>query len=728
MPRTIIVSNRLPLRAELHENGYQFKASEGGLATGLGSIYREGDNVWLGWPGKEFKDNQEQKQVQKELAKANMAPVFLDQDDLDGYYLGFSNQTLWPAFHYFVQYITYNEEQWEAYVRVNQKFADVILELTDPNCRIWIHDYQLMLVPKMLRDKMPEASIGYFQHIPFPSYEVFRMLPWRKELLEGVLGSDFLGFHTYDDMRHFLSCVHRLTDYEYRSNTISVNGRHVEADALPMGIDYAKYAEQARDPETLAIVDKYRKAIGNQRVILSVDRLDYSKGIPDRLTAFRKFLEQNPAYHGKVSLILIVVPSRHRVPSYGRLKDDVDELVGKINGYFSDMNWQPIHYFYRSFSLPELSAFYVMSDVAMITPIRDGMNLVCKEYIASRTQRDGVLILSEMAGSAKELSESILVNPNDQKTLTQSIGQALELSKEEMDRRMAIMQETLQNYNIFHWVNFFTENLDRVKAEQSKMHTIGLNDQQRKKIITAYKSASTRLLLLDYDGTLVDFHTDPSKSVPDAELRRVLEKLMANPKTEIAIISGRPASFLDEHLGNYPIAMAAEHGMWFKKKGGEWRVNPNIPNDESWKDEARKVINFYVARTPGSFLEEKEHSLVWHYRKVERGLAAFRSSELNSHLRHKLADKEIEVMSGNAVIEVKPKASNKGKAALRLKNQFKPDFVLAAGDDQTDEYIFEALSPGDYSIKVGNGVTHAGLYVKDSQEIRLLLTELADLD
>lgn len=728
MSKTIIVSNRLPVRAEKVEDGYHFKASEGGLATGLGSIYREGDNVWLGWPGKVFPTKAEQAMVKKDLQAENMAPVFLDETDLNLYYLGFSNQTLWPAFHYFVQYIQYDEEQWQAYVNANRKFADAIHEIADDSTRIWVHDYQLMLVPKMVRDSLPNASIGFFQHIPFPSYEIFRMLPWRKALLEGVLGSDFLGFHTYDDMRHFLSSVHRLTDYEYRNNTVTVGGRQIEADALPMGIDYQKYAEQAREPETLDYVKKYQEAIGEVKVILSVDRLDYSKGIPDRLIAFRNFLEAHPEYHGRVSLILIVVPSRHRVPSYGRLKDDVDELVGKINGYFSNMNWRPIHYFYRSFPLAELSAFYVLSDIAMITPIRDGMNLVCKEYIASRTQRNGVLILSEMAGSAKELSEAILVNPNDKQALSQSILEALEMEANEKARRMAIMQESLQNYNIFHWVKYFTQNLERMKGEQANLNLAILGEADQKLIAKDYAESKKRLLLLDYDGTLVPFNADPEKSVPDAELREILEKLIAKPHTELAIISGRPASFLEKTLGDYPIAMAAEHGIWFKSKGGKWEVNPDLPADETWKEEARQVINFYVDRTPGSFLEEKEHSLVWHYRKVETGLAAFRSSELNSHLKHKMAEKEIEVMSGNAVIEVKPMASNKGKAATRLKRIFKPDFVLAAGDDRTDEYIFEALGPKAYTIKVGKALSHARMTVDDAAAMRRILKSLAEMD
>lgn len=720
MSKIIIASNRLPVRAEKEGNTIHFTPSEGGLATGLGSVYKNGENIWLGWPGQTFEDEKEQARVQAELAQDHMAPVFLDQADLDGFYFGFSNQTLWPAFHYFTQYIEYDEDFWQAYVKANRKFADAILKLADPDDIIWVHDYQLLLVPKMLREKLPDASIGFFNHIPFPSYEIFRTIPWRQELLEGALGSDFIGFHTYDDMRHFLSSVHRLTGFSYRNNTVQVDSRTVEVDALPMGIDYDKFAEQASAKETQEHLNEIKRGLKQKKIILSVDRLDYSKGIPSRLHAFWEFLKQNPDYHNQVSLILIVVPSRHKVPSYGMLKDEVDELVGKINGYFSNIHWRPIHYFYRSFSLPELSAFYVLSDIAMITPLRDGMNLVCKEYIASRKNQDGVLILSEMAGSAKELSEAILVNPNNQQSLVDSISDALEMSREEQEMRMRIMQRTLQNYNIFHWVTFFTYNLKRVKANQRKMASTILNEERLKEVANEFKLAQKRLLILDYDGTLVPFQKDPEACVPDEELRDIFEKLIANPQNELAVVSGRPAKFLEEHLGHYPIDLAAEHGIWFKEKHSTWELNNELPSD-NWKNEARAVIQFYVDRTPGSFLEEKKHALVWHFRRVETGLAAFRSSELNSHLRHVMADKEIEVMLGNQVIEVKPMASNKGKASLKLMQLYRPNFIVAIGDDRTDEYTFDALGKENYTIKVGTPPTKARFSVPSTNEVRALL-------
>lgn len=724
MPKTIIVSNRLPIRIEADKEGEPvYRTSEGGLATALGSVYKENGNIWIGWPGKEIQDESTRATVTRFLVENHMRPVFLSQEELNEYYLGFSNQTLWPAFHYFVQYINYKAERWDYYCRVNQKFADEVIKYAEPEDIIWVHDYQLLLLPGLLRQRLPEASIGFFQHIPFPSYEVFRLLPWRNELLQGLLGSDYLGFHTYDDMRHFLSNVHRLTNYHYRANTVEVGERLVEVDALPMGIDYAKYYESAVAEETRAKVEEFRQGFGKQRFILSVDRLDYSKGIPDRLHAFNRFLAENPEYQGEVSLLLIVVPSRDKVPSYQSLKDQVDEMVGKINGRFATFNWRPIHYFYRSFPLTELSAFYRLSEVAMITPVRDGMNLVCKEFVASKFDKRGVLILSEMAGSAKELSEAILVNPKDQQGLVRALKQALEMDPIEQRHRLEIMQESLQKYDIFSWVKLFNDNFALVKEKQKELRSSFLRDETEAPLIEAYDAAEKRLIILDYDGTLVPFHNDPAMSVPDEELLHLLRGIAEQEKNELIIISGRPADFLDKHLGNLGLAMGAEHGIWLKERGGKWQLNVEMP-DESWKNTARNVINFYVDRTPGSFLEEKENALVWHFRRVESGLASLRSSELSSHLRHVLAEKGLDIMEGHAVVEVKPAAINKGSIAHRYYKKINPDFAIALGDDKTDEYIFAALPSSVYSIKVGTGQTKARYSVSDYQQVRQLLAKL----
>ncbi|MEQ9021463.1 MAG: bifunctional alpha,alpha-trehalose-phosphate synthase (UDP-forming)/trehalose-phosphatase, partial [Pseudomonadales bacterium] len=425
MAKTIIVSNRLPVKISQENGKYNYMPSEGGLATGLGSIYKDGDNIWIGWPGLAVSKTDHQKEITKKLKTESMKPVFLTNTEIEEFYEGFSNETLWPNFHYFNQYIVFDDDMWRAYQKVNRKFARAIAEVLEPEDTIWVHDYQLLLLPEMLREFAPKASIGFFLHIPFPSYESFRLLPWRRELLEGMLGADFLGFHTYDDMRHFLSSVNRLAGLGNSNGMINVDNRKVMVDALPMGIDYDKYAESAAAKETLEREARYRESIGDQKLILSIDRLDYSKGIPQRLKAFELFLEQNPDYREKVSLLMVVVPSRDQVGKYKELKEEIDLLVGRINGNYSRLNWTPIHYFYRSFPLNALSAFYRMAEVAMVTPMRDGMNLVCKEFIASKLDKKGVLILSEMAGASKELSDAILINPNDMGELVNAIKTAL---------------------------------------------------------------------------------------------------------------------------------------------------------------------------------------------------------------------------------------------------------------------------------------------------------------
>ncbi len=722
MSKTIIVSNRLPIRIEKENGENLYKTSEGGLATGLGSIYKEGENIWVGWPGVTL-ESSEEAAVEKELIQRNMRPVFLSEEEVQEFYLGFSNQTLWPAFHYFIHHMRFKDEEWQAYKSANEKFADAVSKWLEPDDVVWIHDYQLMLVPDLLRKKFPNITIGFFQHIPFPSYEVFRMIPWRRKLLNGVLGADYIGFHTYDDMRHFLSSVHRLAGYSYNRNQILVKNRLVEVDSLPMGIDYDKYAESAKSEQAKEKEVAFRNSLGPQELILSMDRLDYSKGIPGRLKAFDRFLHENPEYIDKVSLFLIVVPSRDRVPSYKALKEKVEFLVGHINGKYGTINYVPIHFYYRSYPLDELSAFYRMCKIAMITPKRDGMNLVCKEYIASRENQDGVLILSEMAGAAKELSDAILVNPNDEAEMVASIKQALEMPLKEQKRRMQIMQRTVSKYTIFQWVDLFIGNLRGLKARQQSMATKKLSEPLKKELTQKFKDSKNPVIFLDYDGTLVPFFEDPEDSAPDDELQRLLTALAK--KAKIVVISGRKADTLDKWLSEFDIDLIAEHGIKTNIGGKGWVKNTEIISND-WKDEARNIMEFYIQRTPGAFLEEKEHTLVWHYRKVEKGLGGLRSRELSSHLKHFLSNKGLDIIDGDHVVEVKPSAINKGKAATERLKDVGADFVMAFGDDRTDEDTFEALSDQAETIKVGNGFSYAKFAVENHEEVRNLLWKMIE--
>ena len=722
MGKTIIISNRLPVKIEQENNELVYKASEGGLATGLNSVFKQGNNLWVGWPGLAIEKSQEQ-EVDSNLIKQHMKPVFLSSEEIEDFYEGFSNETLWPNFHYFNQYTVYKEELWLAYQRVNQKFAEILSEELEDDDTVWIHDYQLLLLPQLIRAISPNATIGFFLHIPFPSYESFRLLPWRRALLNGMLGADFLGFHTYDDMRHFLSSVNRLAGLGNSNGTIKVKNRLIKADALPMGIDYEKYAASAQDPETLAREARYRKSIGTVKLILSIDRLDYSKGIPQRLRAFELFLSKYPDFKEKVSLFMVVVPSRDSVSKYKQLKEEIDLLVGRINGQFSKLNWTPIHYFYRSFPLPALSAFYRISDVALVSPMRDGMNLVCKEYVASRLDKKGVLILSEMAGASKELSDAIIVNPNDIHQLVEAMHKALTMPEELQIESINSMQKSLKRYNIHAWVKLFMDELANVKKEQSHLKTRLIDNQLSEEIKHDYKKSEERLIFLDYDGTLVGFNENPDDSKPDQELIEILDYLTKDKKNHIVIISGRGRQSLEEWMKPYSLDIVAEHGVWIKRMGKPFKTFIKI--NASWKKETLSLLERYVNRTPGSFVEEKDYSLVWHYRKVETGLGEVRTRELTSHLKYMTANENLDVLEGDMIVEIKNSEINKGKAAQKLMEIYpEADFLLALGDDFTDEDTFKAMPEEAYSIKVGTSASEAKFSVNSYKEVRKLFNNI----
>lgn len=724
MSKTIIVSNRLPISLRLRNGHFDFKPSAGGLATGLGSIYKEGENIWIGWPGNVVEEPEQRAEILLHLHDHKMVPVFLSQKDVEEFYEGFSNETLWPAFHYFTQYIAYNPEHWQAYYRVNEMFCEAILKRAQPDDTIWVHDYQLLLLPKMLRDALPDATIGFFQHIPFPSYEIIRMIPWRKEILEGMCGADLIGFHTYDDMRHFMSAVSRIIGLSSESGTIQAENRIINVDSFPMGIDYGKFEDQAKSKRTQNLVKEYRGQVGDQKLIITIDRLDYSKGIPQRLHAFQDLLTEHPELHGKVSMIMIVVPSRDMVQSYKELKEEIDLLVGRINSTFSTLNWVPVHYFYRGFPFEELSAFYSMSDIALVTPLRDGMNLVCKEFVASKLDHKGVLILSEMAGASKELREAILVNPNDKRAVVDAIYQALTMEPEEQEIRIRSMQESLRKYDVFQWVKVFMDRLGHVKAKQAEFTSKNVDQKVISEIREAFQSSHEPVLFLDYDGTLTGFTANPQHAMPDQELKDLIRSL--SRVAQVVIISGRDKDTLEKWFKDFPIDLIAEHGVWMRRKENQdtWELYAEV--EDHWKEDIRKVMEYYVLRTPGAFIEEKHHSLVWHYRKVESGLGDLRMRELFSHLKYMARGHNLQVLEGNMVLEIKRPDINKGRAALNLLKGIKNDFILAIGDDWTDEDTFKAMPKEAFTIRVGYSYTQATYNIKSFKQVRQLLARLIE--
>jgi trehalose 6-phosphate synthase/phosphatase len=442
-----------------------------------------------------------------------------------------------------------------------------------------------------------------------------------------------------------------------------------------------------------------------------------------RLKAFEQFLTKYPEFQEKVSIIMIVVPSRDNVGQYRDLKEEVDLLVGRVNGKFGKLNWTPVHYFYRSFTPESLSAFYRMAHVALVTPMRDGMNLVCKEFIASKLDKTGVLILSEMAGASKELSDAILINPNNIEQMVEAIYKALTMPEEEQVLHISIMQETLKRYNIHHWVQMFMDRLRHITQEQRSLATKKLDDQMIQSILEKFSKSKNRMLFLDYDGTLTGFQPDPQMAKPDNVLISILKKLTSNKKNRIVIISGRDKETLEEWLGHLPLDIIAEHGVWLKERDRDWETITRLKS--KWKDEFRPILDTYVNRTPGSFIEEKDHSLVWHFRKVETGLGELRSRELTSHLRYLSTGKNLQVLEGDMVVEVKNADVNKGRATLKWLDTFEPDFSLAVGDDWTDEDTFKAMASDAFTIKVGGTSSAAKFNVPSYKEVRSFLKILS---
>jgi len=722
MQRLLIVSNRLPITIQERKGDLHAEPSVGGLATGLRSWYKSYPSIWIGWAGIGRKKIKKEKDIMERLLSENCHPVPLSQHDVEAYYQGICNRTIWPLFHYFPLYAEYSEDFWRAYERANTAFANIVSGIAKPNDIIWIHDYHLMLLPKLLRERLPKATVGFFLHIPFPSFEIFRLLPWRNQILEGLLGADLVGFHTYDYTGHFLDSVHRLLGYEVAMGQITAADRVVRADAFPMGINYEQFSSVAKDPQAQAEKKRFHKKLGDCRVILSVDRLDYTKGIPQRLEAFSMFLDRNPKFKRKVILVLLVVPSRTRVEHYIQLKKQLDGLVGEINGKHGTIGWMPVWYLYRSLPFHSLAALYSLADVALVTPLRDGMNLVAKEYTATKTDGKGVLILSETAGAAQELGEAIIINANNQEEIAQALAKALEMPEQEQIERNRIMQKRLRRYDVVQWANEFMDKLLSTKKLQQEMEEKALTSEMQRELASDFQDSHKALLLLDYDGTLVPFSPKPTEAMPGAKLLRLLEKLTKNHRTEVVLISGRDKDTLEGWFGGLNVGLVAEHGVWIKEKSGGWETIETLTSE--WKEEVYPILESWVDRTPGSFIEEKEFSLVWHYRKANPKLGELRARELMNNLSDITANLNLQVLEGSKVVELKNTDINKGRAASRWISRGKWDFILALGDDWTDEDTFKVLPSTAWSIKVGFGASAARFSLSSPSKATSLLRKM----
>jgi trehalose 6-phosphate synthase/phosphatase len=730
--RLIVVSNRLPFQLVKRDGVLEMKQSDGGLVSALQSFFdRSSDNrtpystVWIG--SAEFSEKNWSKLNKKKLKEIDyeIDPIFFEKKVYNKFYNGFCNATIWPLFHYFPSFVEFDNETFKCYEQVNQAFADRVLAILQPGDTVWIHDYQLMLLPGLIRKLGPDITIGFFLHIPFPSFEVFRLLhrPWKEKIITGLLGADLVGFHTHEYVQHFLKTVQMVKGYDHQFRSIFLPNRLVKAEMFPLGIDFEKFNEAIKLPAVIDQKTSIERNFLNKKIIFSVDRLDYTKGVTHRLSGFERFLELHPEWREKVVFVLVVVPSRQIVSKYNERKKLIEEEIGRINGKYSSLQWQPVIYRYNYLSFHELTAMYHVADIGLITPLRDGMNLVAKEYAASRSDR-GVLILSELAGAANELSEALLVNPMDKDEVSQSILTALLMPEDIQMAKIKSLQQRLKEYTVVHWMNDFFKQLAEVKSEQFKLQTKYLTENSFKTIAEKYSSAKKRLLLLDYDGTLVPFSKLPQLAVPDRSLIRLLNLIASDTRTDVTIISGRDSSSLEQWFGNLEINLVSEHGAGIRLKNKEWEYYLDI--DQSWKPIIMPMLEKFSQRSPGAFIEEKKHTLVWHYRTVDPELGFIRSRELLDNLHHMVRNSQLHIIDGNKVIEIRVSGIDKGVVAKKFLEENDYDFAIAIGDDKTDEDMFRVLADRAYTVKIGPGHTLAQYHLTDQRDVLRLLAEFID--
>ncbi len=732
--RLVVVSNRLPFTIKQTPEGWSAAPSSGGLATAMEPLLARTGGIWIGWSGDSSGaegDEDRQRLLDEWAERKGFYAVELSEEIANGFYEGFSNQSLWSLFHSFPFLLKFEPEYWQAYKEANRRFCDVVLKHLQPGDTVWIHDYQLMLLPGMLREAAPDARIGFFLHIPFPSSDIFRLLPRREEVLQGLLGADYLAFHTYGYLQNFRTSAHRILGIPSQMDKIEAEGRTTRLDALPIGIAPEEFTNLLDDDEeTKQYLVELRERYKQRRILLGVDRLDYTKGIPERLRTFRRLLEQHPNLRGEAVLIQVAVPSREGISMYQDLRQEVDELIGQINGDFSTPDWTPIVYIRRAIPRSELAALYAAAEVALVTPLRDGLNLVAKEYVACQRGQGGVLVLSEFAGAAAEMGEAYLVNPYDEEQTAETIAEALTLSDdEEHHERMRRLYKRVTDNNVFAWADRFLTNLrsasvdgdSRRLAEKSQPLPI-------ESVVAAFSKAKSKLLLLDYDGTLVGFAKRPREAVPPKDLLPTLRRLAADAKATIAIISGRSREDLERWFGDAEgLWLAAEHGAIVRApETKEWKLQRHNYTDE-WRESVGRVLEHFVARTPGSFIEAKEFSLVWHYRMSDPEFGEWIANELAATLEQMLAETELRAMHGHKIVEVKPLWANKGEVMTRL-NEVAPDsdFYFAAGDDRTDEDLFARLPDVAWTVHVGSGASRAKYCIDSPAEMRQLLHKFAE--
>ncbi len=750
----VVVSNRLPVDRvsdPASAGGEEWRRSPGGLVTALHPIMQRTRGAWVGWHGAP-----DEVLTDFDHDGMRLVPVALSAAEVSTYYEGFSNATLWPLFHDVIAPPEYHRTWWDAYRDVNQRFAKECARVAAPNATVWVQDYQLLLVPALLRQLRPDVKIGFFLHIPFPPAELFAQLPWRRAVLEGMLGASLLGFQRESDTANFLRCVRRFAQRPVKAKQVQVEmsdgrTRLVRADTFPISIDTDVIKKLAIDPEVIKRAQLIRESLGNRKIILGVDRLDYTKGIRHRIKAYGELLNDRSVSVEDVALIQVASPSRERVSSYVQLREDVELAVGRINGNFDTLEHTAIRYLHHSYPMKEMVALYLAADVMLVTALRDGMNLVAKEYVAARQDETGVLILSEFAGAADDLPTAILTNPHDIGGMKEDILHALTMSDDEAQRRMKRMRRQVLANDIDRWSNDFLGRLEKaiedcpaseiihpsdgsgeaaraVVANADETHGLPLTEDRRVSVRRHLAEAESLLVALDFDGVVSPIVPRAEDARPLPRTHAAIEKLTALPNVQVAFVSGRSLASLRSCASpSAEVALIGSHGAEQHIPG---TARPHVltlaKEQEQTLARAERVFKDVARKYNGAWVEIKPAGVVLHVRQVTEDDQEQASVEAMQRIYVEVP--QAHLSRGKSVVEVAVLKAHKGEGLETLREAYSPASILFMGDDVTDENGFAALSQGpgqpDVGVKVGPGATGAAVRLDTPEDVAEFLEEL----
>lgn len=748
-PRLIVVSNRLPVTLRKDESGeWNFTVSSGGLVSALAGVKNKIPFVWVGWTGEEVAMSDQEDLRQRFVDEMSCYPVFLSDSDANLYYNGFCNEVLWPLFHYVPLPIVSSDGErkfdfkyWDAYSRANTRFAEAVMQVYEPGDLVWVQDYHLMLLPSLLRKRLRDVTIGFFLHTPFPSSEVYRILPVRKKVLEGVLAADLIGFHTYDYARHFLSVCTRILGLEATPKGVTFKDHFANVGIFPIGIDPNTWINALQSNSVKERISELQEKFRGKKVLLGVDRLDYIKGVPHKLMAFEILLARQPEWKDKLVLVQIGVPSRIEVDEYKKLISQTNELVGRINAQYGSVEYAPIVFINQSVNFDDLCALYAVADVAVVTSIRDGMNLVSYEYVVCQQERHGVLVLSEFAGCAQSLSSAIRVNPWNTEELARAMHEALTIPERERALKHWKLYHYVTKHTAAFWAGSFVSQLQQIeklmKAQDVKRPLQSLL-RVSVDILPEMRNRQRRLFLFEYEGTLCAPVALPDLAVPSVSLRRFLQRLAADPKNYVYIMSGRSKGTLEGWFGDLDVGLVSEQGCDFRPPGAdEWLQIVEV-QDNSWRLGVIPILQYFTERTPGAHLETKDKIITWHFRDADPLFGSWQAKELQLLLAESSTNLPVEVISGPKYLEVRPVSVSRVAAVQGILSEIPEgiDFAFAIGSDKADEEVYSFLNnyirTGDGRVvtltcRVGgkSDSSAAERYVPDSDVVFRVLRELA---